>query len=328
MAEQRAAQSKRLGRPSSVTHTALHCGEQEAGGRHCYHEEELWLCCHVSLLSSLTARHKHLLSLELISSRSQMYKKRIAFWGLYKNYKALEKARIAHIMIAYKAQGRDVPVLAIRGRPAKLDRVRRFYNYAKRSPKTFLDDPSTHHSCAIVSKGTDANRALLSLASDNPRSDGASERKENVVLQMASGEKPPPGLNPKLSIQSDISQIELILRQVYHYLNRHLPQERFLIPPEGDSIQAEGFSVPVCYHTGEWSAEIPMMADYDTRTHMYACTLRDPVLSRLGAAETRPAPPCMATPTRSERLGPPSPEPAIRRPFESAPAVAARRGFR
>src|SRR5437764_1120979 len=60
-----------------------------------------------------------------------MYKTKITQWGLTKNHKASEKERLARIAKAYRDAGKGIPLLTLRNRPAKMDRVRRFCKQQK-----------------------------------------------------------------------------------------------------------------------------------------------------------------------------------------------------
>jgi hypothetical protein len=60
-----------------------------------------------------------------------MYKTKISQWGLVKNHKASEKEQLARIAKAYRDAGKGIPLLTLRNRAVKMDRVRRFCKQQK-----------------------------------------------------------------------------------------------------------------------------------------------------------------------------------------------------
>jgi hypothetical protein len=62
----------------------------------------------------------------------KMFKRRIADWKIHKNYKAKEKELLAKRVKACVEAGHDVHSISFRGRPLKLDRVKRQYRSDKR----------------------------------------------------------------------------------------------------------------------------------------------------------------------------------------------------
>src|ERR1700753_1570818 len=62
----------------------------------------------------------------------KMFKRRIAEWKIQKNYKAKEKELLAKRVKDYVEAGGDVKSMSFRGRPVKLDRVKRHYRSDKR----------------------------------------------------------------------------------------------------------------------------------------------------------------------------------------------------
>lgn len=61
------------------------------------------------------------------NASEKMYKRRISEWKIGKNYKARDKELLAQRVKAYVDAGRDVQSLSFRGRPVKLDRVKRHF---------------------------------------------------------------------------------------------------------------------------------------------------------------------------------------------------------
>ena len=98
------------------------------------------------------------------NASEKMFKRRIADWKVHKNYKAKEKELLAKRVKACVESGQDIHSISFRGRPVKLDRVKRQYRSDKRfaqvweqlseSPdEVYLEDtavkeesPSTHTS--------------------------------------------------------------------------------------------------------------------------------------------------------------------------------------
>jgi tetratricopeptide (TPR) repeat protein len=230
----------------------------------------------------------------LTFARTQMYKKRITHWGLYKNYSASEMVQIARLVQSYEAQGRDVPPLIIRGRPALLHRVRRFFGRATRTMRPFRDRAVSIY--LPVTAGTEAI-TTSPLPSSYCEIETSSPTSEWKIEE--SGKTPPPRLERPFCIHSGISRVEIILRETQRYLSKHLAEEWYLVPPERDSVQPEAITSVPYYRTGENPNGIIMNTDwpkapvdYDTRRHMYACTLRGMFcsgLELLGQAEARRA---------------------------------------
>ena len=61
-----------------------------------------------------------------------MYKKRVKDWHFEKNYKIEDKEAIARVLEACAKNGRSAPGISVRGRPAKLYRIQRFYRREKK----------------------------------------------------------------------------------------------------------------------------------------------------------------------------------------------------
>jgi hypothetical protein len=66
------------------------------------------------------------------NASEKMFKRRIANWKIHKNYKAKEKELLAKRVKACVEAGQDVHSILLRGRPVKLDRVKRQYRSDKR----------------------------------------------------------------------------------------------------------------------------------------------------------------------------------------------------
>lgn len=66
------------------------------------------------------------------NASEKMFKRRITEWKIHKNYKAKEKELLAKRMKACVEAGNDVHSISFRGRPLKLDRVKRHYRSDKR----------------------------------------------------------------------------------------------------------------------------------------------------------------------------------------------------
>ncbi len=66
------------------------------------------------------------------NASEKMFKRRIADWKIHKNYKAKEKELLAKRVKACVEAGNDVHSISFRGRPVKLDRVKRHYRSDKR----------------------------------------------------------------------------------------------------------------------------------------------------------------------------------------------------
>jgi tetratricopeptide (TPR) repeat protein len=219
--------------------------------------------------------------------RTQMYKKRIARWGLYKNYSASEMVQIARIVQSYDAQGHDVPPLIIRGRPALLHRVRRFFGRGKRTMRPCRDSAISVYLPATP--GTEVT-STSPLPSSNCEAKTPSPTVGWKIEE--SGKTPPPSLERPFCMRSGISRVELILRETQRYLSKHLAEEWYLIPPESDSIQPQAITTVPYYRTGQNPDEIITNTDwpkasveYDTRRHMYACMLREMFCSGLELLE-------------------------------------------
>jgi hypothetical protein len=148
-----------------------------------------------------------------------MYKKRIAQWGLYKNYKAAEKEQIAAISKAYQDRGRNAPLLTVRGRPAKLERVRRFYKRT-RATRTFTSEvPVSSSSVAIVN--ADVVEAPILYSSQNGKISPVDAESSLSKLSVKADTLPasPYTLERPFNARSCMSRIELVLLQTQHYLN-------------------------------------------------------------------------------------------------------------
>ena len=66
------------------------------------------------------------------NASEKMFKRRIADWKIHKNYKAKEKELLAKRVKECVEAGHDVHSISFRGRPLKLDRVKRQYRCDKR----------------------------------------------------------------------------------------------------------------------------------------------------------------------------------------------------
>ncbi|KIX96356.1 uncharacterized protein Z520_08134 [Fonsecaea multimorphosa CBS 102226] len=66
------------------------------------------------------------------NASEKMFKRRITEWKIHKNYKAKDKELLAKRVKEYVDAGHDIQSISFRGRPLKLDRVKRHYRSDKR----------------------------------------------------------------------------------------------------------------------------------------------------------------------------------------------------
>ncbi|EXJ72701.1 uncharacterized protein A1O5_03848 [Cladophialophora psammophila CBS 110553] len=66
------------------------------------------------------------------NASEKMFKRRITEWKIHKNYKAKDKEFLAKRVKAYVDAGHDIQSISFRGRPLKLDRVKRHCRSDKR----------------------------------------------------------------------------------------------------------------------------------------------------------------------------------------------------
>lgn len=96
-----------------------------------------------------------------INASEKMYKRRIAEWKIHKNYKAQEKEILARKVKACVDAGHSLDSISFRGRPLKLDRVRRhcrndkklarLWEHLSQSPQdTAAEDFVVHESKGLI----------------------------------------------------------------------------------------------------------------------------------------------------------------------------------
>ena len=136
------------------------------------------------------------------------------------------------------------------GRPALLHRVSRALSHSKRSMRKLR------------------NSAILPSLLANPSAEGVTDptlipsyseaatlaATTNSTIKEKLRKTTPPSLERPLSMRSEISRIELILRETQLYLTMHLSQEWYYIPPESDSIQL-CFIAPLLPYSGKFQGD-------------------------------------------------------------------------
>ena len=83
------------------------------------------------------------------NASEKMFKRRIADWKIHKNYKAKEKEQLAKRVKACVEAGHDVHSISLRGRPVKLDRVRRQYRSDKRFAQVWEQLSESPHEISV-----------------------------------------------------------------------------------------------------------------------------------------------------------------------------------
>jgi hypothetical protein len=143
----------------------------------------------------------------------KMFKSKITQWGFEKNYKAEDKKQMAMIIKSYKDNSQEVPALIIKGRRAKLDRVRRFCKQRKFLEDICKDIPSTSSSLPSGkargknSPGFAQSRQVMTwITSHTMRND--------VIEQALALGRP-----LALTATTTIDRIEDVLRQTQVYLD-------------------------------------------------------------------------------------------------------------
>ncbi|EXJ64037.1 hypothetical protein A1O7_00372 [Cladophialophora yegresii CBS 114405] len=117
-----------------------HTGQQSAlSWRTAAPTQQEWLSIKDVFTQLYIGENRRLKDVRAILSRrhgfdasEKMFKRRIAEWKIHKNYKAKEKELLAKRVKACVEAGHDVHSISFRGRPLKLDRVKRHYRSDKR----------------------------------------------------------------------------------------------------------------------------------------------------------------------------------------------------
>jgi hypothetical protein len=139
------------------------------------------------------------------NASEKMFKRRITEWRVHKNYKAKDKELLAKHVKACVDAGQDVQNISFRGRPVKIDRVKRHYKTDKRFTRLW------EHLSESPDDATTVSVKEESPFSTTPKSRGASggEGSETLKADISVAKETAPSLSLASPDQYDI---ELTLR--------------------------------------------------------------------------------------------------------------------
>jgi hypothetical protein len=141
----------------------------------------------------------------------KMFKRRINDWKIHKNYKAKEKELLAKRVKACVEAGRDVHSISFRGRPLKLDRVRRQYRGDERYAQIFeqlaqSQDEESHDEVKV-----EENSPVTDTTASKRANDSSSSPELPRIAISGVMETEPPTLTQALLPPTDLYDIELAL---------------------------------------------------------------------------------------------------------------------
>ncbi|KIW24631.1 uncharacterized protein PV07_10335 [Cladophialophora immunda] len=120
------------------------------------------------------------------NASEKMFKRRITEWKIHKNYKAKDKELLAKRVKEYVDAGHDVQSISFRGRPLKLDRVKRHYRSDKRFTQLWEQLSQSPESISIgditikdESPSMIPNRSRTSPNSNSPPGDSDSSMRDS-----------------------------------------------------------------------------------------------------------------------------------------------------